>query len=57
MAREHRQKVEAPTRHCQVELTDDTLAQVTGGVQKVREALTDGELTVVVGGESISVNF
>ena len=38
-------------------LTDDTLAQVVGGVQKVREALTDDELTVVVGGESIAVNF
>ena len=38
-------------------LTDDTLAQVAGGVQKVREALTDDELIVVIGEESISINF
>ena len=32
------------------ELTDDALARVCGGVQKVREALTDAELAQVVGG-------
>ena len=57
MAPEHRYEVESSMRHRPVELTDDTLTQVAGGVQKVREAATDDELIVVVSGESISVNF
>jgi hypothetical protein len=55
MTRDHRHERESPTRDCPMSLTDDELTRIDGGVQKVREALAD-DPTVVVGGESISVN-